>query len=64
MKVAQYAVLGIMQKQTSVPQGTIEVFWLLILPYAASQQGKEPSIVPFLLRHPDYGGQAGTARFF
>jgi hypothetical protein len=36
MKVAQYEVLGIMQKETSVPQGTIEVSWLLVLPYAAT----------------------------
>ncbi len=26
-------------------------------------QRKKPSIVPFLLRHPDYGGQAGTVVF-
>ncbi len=34
----------IMQKEPFVPQETIEVLWLLILPYAASHQGKEPSM--------------------
>ncbi len=36
MKVAQYEVLGNMQKKTPVPAGTIEVSWLLVLSYAAS----------------------------
>jgi hypothetical protein len=29
-KVAQYEVLGIMEKEVPVPLGTIEMFWLLV----------------------------------
>jgi hypothetical protein len=48
-----------MQKDTApVRQGTIEKFgfWFRT-PFSDCYHG---SIVPFLLRHPDYGGQAGT----
>jgi hypothetical protein len=58
MKVAQYEVLGMKQKDTSVPRGTIETigFWSR----TRLSDCQHPSIVPFLLRRPDYGGQAGT----
>ena len=67
MKVAQYEVLGMKQKEMSVPQGTIETFGF----WSPTRLGdcQHWSIVPFLLRppsleerrwHPDYGGQAGT----
>jgi hypothetical protein len=36
MKIAQYEVLGIMQKEVPVPLGTIEMSRLPVLSYAAS----------------------------
>jgi hypothetical protein len=60
VKVAQYEVLGNDAKDPSVPQaqGTIETlgFWSRT-PLSDCHHW---SIVPFLLRRPDYGGQAGT----
>jgi hypothetical protein len=60
-KVAQYEVLGNEAKNRAVPLalGTIEMlgFWS----YRRLSDCKYSSIVPFLLRRPDYGGQAGTA---
>jgi hypothetical protein len=57
-KVAQYEVLGNEAKNRSVPSGTIETvgFWSR----ARLSDCQHSSIVPFLLRRPDYGGQAGT----
>jgi hypothetical protein len=51
-----------MQKDTSVPHahGTIETFGFESRVRLSDCQ--HSSIVPFLLRHPDYGGQAGTDR--
>jgi hypothetical protein len=49
-----------MQKETAVPEaeGTIETFGFWSpAPLSDCQHW---SIVPFLLRRPDYGGQAGT----
>jgi hypothetical protein len=49
-----------MQKDRSVPLGTIESLGVWSrMPLSDCQHR---SIVPFLLRHPDYGGQAGTDR--
>jgi hypothetical protein len=47
-----------MKKGPSVPAGTIETFgfWSRTLLSVCQHW----SIVPSLLRHPDYGGQAGT----
>jgi hypothetical protein len=57
-KVAQYEVLGNEGKNRSVPSGTIEMlgFWFR----TRLSDCQHSSIVPFLLRRPDYGGQAGT----
>jgi hypothetical protein len=60
MKVAQYKVLGNEAKNRSVPSasGTIEMlgFWSC----TRLSDRNYSSIVPFLRRRPDYGGQAGT----
>ena len=48
MKVAQYEVLGMKQKEMSVPQGTIETFGFWSRTRLGD--GQHPSIVPFLLR--------------
>jgi hypothetical protein len=60
VKVAQYEVLGMKQKDTSVPSasGTIETFGFWSRTRLSDCQ--HSSIVPFLRRRPDYGGQAGT----
>jgi hypothetical protein len=59
-KVAQYEVLGNEAKDGAVPLalGTIEMlgFWSS----TRLSNCQHSSIVPFLLRRPDYGGQAGT----
>jgi hypothetical protein len=58
--VAHYEVVGKGVKDSSVPaaQGTIETFgFWSCTPLSDCQHW---SMVPFLLRHPDYGGQAGT----
>jgi hypothetical protein len=64
VKVAQYEVLGMKQKDTSVPSasGTIETFGFWSRTRLSDCQ--HSSIVPFLRRRPDFGGQAGTDSSF
>ena len=62
MKVAQHFSAGrMMQKTRPSRLGTIER--LGSQSRMRLHEYKQPSIVPFLLRRPDYGGQAGTGRF-
>ncbi len=57
MEIAQYEVLGNEAKRHVRPAGTIERSAFGLAHGSACQHS---SIVPFLLRRPDYGGQAGT----
>jgi hypothetical protein len=60
-KVAPYEVLGNEAKNRSVPRGTIEMLGFWSCTRLSDRQ--HLSIVPFLRRRPDYGGQAGTDAF-
>jgi hypothetical protein len=58
VKVAQYEVLGNDAKRHGRPVRDDRNARLLVS--HAAQRFRHWSIVPFLLRRPDYGGQAGT----
>jgi hypothetical protein len=58
VKVAQYEVLGNDAKRHVRPVRDDRNVRLLVVSHAA-QDCQHWSIVPFLLRHPDYGGHAG-----
>jgi hypothetical protein len=58
VKVAQYEVLGNDAKRQVRPGRDDRIAWRLVS--HAAQRLPASLDRPFLLRHPDYGGQAGT----